>query len=99
MGREVLHRGVALEDVLRAVAVVDVEIEDRDSGKPVRGERLSCACGHAVEKAEAHGALAFGMVAGRAHGAEGVAAIARDHRVDRRAGGAGRAQYRLARAW
>ena len=34
------------------------------------------------EQAEAHGAVGFGMMAGRAHGAEGIGRLAREHRID-----------------
>ena len=40
----------------------------------------------------------LGMMAGRAHRAEGVGALARHHRIDRRRDGARRAQGGLARA-
>ena len=60
------------EDVLGAVAVVDVEIDDRDALDAMG--RLGVAGGDrgVVEEAEAHRRRRFGVVAGRPRGDEGV---------------------------
>src|SRR4029450_3394474 len=69
---QVEDRVVAIEEVLGAVAVMDVEVDDEDSlpgGAPLqvpRGPR------DLVEEPEPHGALARGVVSGRADGAERV---------------------------
>ena len=59
------NRIVAGDDVLRSVAVVDVPVDDRDALQPEL--RLCPPCGdrHAVEQAEAHRTIAFGVVPGR----------------------------------
>jgi hypothetical protein len=98
MGRGEEQRGVALEHHLRAVAVVDVEIDHRDAPEPVRRARMQRADGDVVEQAEAHRHRGLGMVAGRPHGAERVLRLAADHRIDRRDHGTRRAQRRLAGA-
>ena len=52
------HALVVLEDVLGAVAVVHVEVDDRDALEAVRFERVRRGDGDVVEEAEAHGAIA-----------------------------------------
>ena len=97
VGRDVERVRVVVEDRLGAVAVMDVEIEDREPRQLVYGARLQGRHRDVVEHAKAHGLHGLGMVAGRPHGAERVPGLARHHRVDRGAGGAGRPQRRLAR--
>ena len=63
--------GVALEDVLGAVAVVDVEIHDRNPLQAPALPRVIGGDGGAVEQAEAHRPGALGMVARRPHRDEG----------------------------
>jgi hypothetical protein len=48
--------GLVPEDVLRAVAVVDVEIDHRDARQAPPFQRMQCADGDVAEEAEAHGA-------------------------------------------
>ncbi len=76
------HAGVLVEDVLRAVAVVHVEVDDRHPVEPQRVQRVQRADGDVREQAEPHRPLALGMVAAGAHGAEGGADLARHHRLD-----------------
>ena len=82
VGRAEQHRGIGPEDVLAAVAVVHVPIDDGDAVYAVH--RPGMAGGHrsVVEQAEAHGAGALGMVSRRPHGREGVPGLACHHRVD-----------------
>ena len=63
---------VAPEDVLRAVAVVDVEVDDRDALDAVRGLGVARGDRGVVEEAEAHRRRRFGVVAGRTRRHEGV---------------------------
>jgi len=98
MGRGVKQAGVALEHVLGAVAVMDVEVDHRDPLKPMDGAGVKRADGDVVEQAEAHRPRGLGVVAGRADGAKGVGGLARGHRIDRGADRACRAQRRFARA-
>ena len=55
--------------------------------------------GGVVEEAEAHRCRAFGVMAGRPHGDEGVVDFARHHLLDRLAGAANGVERRLQRAW
>jgi hypothetical protein len=86
------HPLVAGEDVLGAVAVVDVEVDDGDALQAVLGHGVGGADGDVVEEAEAHGPVALGMVARRAHGAEGGVVLVAHDQIDAQAGGAGGAQ-------
>ncbi len=54
VGRGVEHVRVAPEDVLRAVAVMDVEIDDRDALGAVDGLGVARGDRRVVEEAEAH---------------------------------------------
>ena len=68
--------GIVPENILRAVAVMHVEIDHRDALEPMRVTQMQCADRDVVEEAKAHRALALGMMAGRAHGAKGVRHLA-----------------------
>ena len=89
------HAVVAGDDVLGAVAVVHVEVDDRHPRQAARVERMARGDGHVVEEAEAHRLVARGMVPGRAHGAERAGGAAGDDVVGGRHGSAGRAQHRV----
>ena len=65
-----------MKDIFRAVAVVDIEIDDGYTLQPVVFERMSGADGNVVEQAETHGPIAFSVVAGRADGAECIFGLA-----------------------
>ena len=73
------HGRVRVERVLRAVAVVHVEIDDQQA--VVLELRLEHARGQrdVVEQAEAHRAVGFGVVARGTHGAERAAQLAAGH--------------------
>ncbi len=59
--RDVEHFRFVLEDVLRAVAVVDVDIDDGDAtGAEAAGMRGGYR--HVVVETEAHGAVVLGVV-------------------------------------
>ena len=64
------HVGRGGEDLLGAVAVVDVPVEDQHPLGAARGDRVPGGDGDVVEQAEAHRAVALGVVAGRAQAAE-----------------------------
>ena len=78
-----MHARFVFEDRLRAVAVVDVEIDDRDPRQAVAFERMRGGDGDVVEQAEAHRDVAGGMVPGRAHRAEGDVDLALEHGIGR----------------
>ena len=88
MGRGIHDVAVGPENVLRAIAVMDVEIHDRDALRAMDGDGVPRGHGGVVEEAEAHGRRAFGMVAGRPHGDEGVVHVAAHDFVHRLAGAA-----------
>ena len=98
MGRTVDDGRIVPEDVLRAVAMMHVEIDDRDPFGAVG--RLGVARGDrcVIEEAEAHRVRDFGVVPRRARGDEGVANLAAHHFVDGEDGAAGRAQRSFVRA-
>ena len=73
-----MHAFVVPEDVLRAVAVVDVEIDDGDALGAMRGLRVARGDRRVVEEAEAHRGRDFGVVAGRPRRDEGVVRPCRD---------------------
>ena len=76
------HRIIRVENILRAVAVVHVPIENRDSLDAVDGLRVPGRHGDMVEKAEAHGAIRRRMVSGRSHRAKGVIDASGQRRID-----------------
>ena len=96
--RAIHHRFVGPENLLRAVAVMHVEIDDRGAGDAVLLLRIARGDGGIVEQAKAHRPRGLGVMAGRARGDEGVCRLLRQHLVDREDGAADRAQRRLERA-
>ena len=78
------HPVVAGNDVLGAVAVVHVEINNRHPFETVHIERMAGSDGHIVEKAKAHRRVAGGVVAGRADGTKRIARLAVDDQIGRR---------------
>ena len=78
-----MHGRIVPEDVLGAVAVVDVEIHDRDALGAVRRLGVPRGDGGVVEEAEAHRGRDLGVMSGRAGRDEGVADLAAHHLVDR----------------
>jgi len=95
VGRAIHHAGIGPENLLRAVAVMDVEIDDRDALQAVPLLRMPRRDRHIVEEAETHGPRGLGMVAGRAHRHERIGGPFFDHLVDRQRRAAGPAQRRL----
>ena len=86
------HARLVVKNVLRAVAVMHVEIRDRDAPQAVLRQRVRRADRDVIEDAEAHRARALGMVAGRADVAKGVLGLARHHQIDAQHHRARRAQ-------
>ena len=87
------HALVVGEDVLGAVAVVHVEVDDRDALEAVRLERVHRRDGDVVEDAEAHRPRARRVMPRRAHAAERALRLAAGDEIGgehRRAGGAQR---------
>ena len=57
MRRGVKQLAIGRENLLRAVAVVDIEIHHRDALQPMNGPRVKRADRHVVEQAKAHGVI------------------------------------------
>ena len=96
MGRGIEQARILGEARLRAVAVMDVEIDDRDAGEAVRLARPQRPDRDVVEETKAHRPPRLGVMTGRAHRAEGVVGFARHDRIHGGDHGPGRAQRRLA---
>jgi hypothetical protein len=69
---EIKDAVVVVEDVLRAVTVVIVEIDDENAADVVNLLQVTRGDGDVVEDAEPHAAIACRVMAGRAHRAERV---------------------------
>ena len=70
------HRVVAAEDRLRAVPVVDVDVDDRDARETELRLRVARRDRHVVHEAEAHRAVGERVVARRAHEREAARSTA-----------------------
>ena len=90
--RAVDHAVVIIEDVLRAIAVVHVPVNDRHPLGAIGLLRVPCRDGRLVEQAEAHGGVFLGMVAGRPGCDKGVVGFLFEHRIDGSDGAADRNQ-------
>src|SRR5579872_1882904 len=99
MGRAIHRVLVAPENVLRAVAVMDVEINNGDALGAMDGARVARRDRSVVEEAEAHRRLGLGVMARRAHRDESVGAAPAHHRVDGARRSARGATRRLERSW
>ena len=91
--------GFLAEDVLGPVAVVDIEVDDRDPFEPVMLQCMRGADRHVVEQAEPHGPIAARVVSRRAHIAEGVLDFAPHYEIGGMHDGACRAEGGLKRMW
>ena len=74
---------ISREDILRPVAMVHVEIDDRDTLKPVRNKGMGGADSNVVEETEPHRLPAAGMMSWGPHVAKGIVSIAANHHVRR----------------
>ena len=85
-------------DGLRAVAVVDVEIDDRDPAQAIGLAGMHGADHDIVEQAEPHRGLGFGMMARRPHGTKGVPRLPLHYRIDGGDNGSGCPERGLGRS-
>ena len=99
MGRGVHDGRIVPKNVLGAVAVMDVEIHDRDALGAMRFLGVAGGDGGVVEEAEAHRGRDFGVMSGRAGRDESVASLAAHHLVDREHRASRSAKRGLERAW
>ena len=67
--------------MLRAVAVMHVEVHDRHPLQAVLIERMVGCDGNVIEKAETHGTVFFSVMTRRAHPTEGLAGLVLHHQV------------------
>ena len=93
MRRAIEESGVGLDDGLRSLAVMDVEVEDGDPLDAVFRLGVAGADGDVVEQAEAAGNVGRGVVAGRTDRGESRPDPAFHHRLDAGHRGAGGAQH------
>jgi len=89
------HLLVTGETVFGAIAMVHVEVDDRDTLQAMSLDGVTGGNTDVVEEAEAHRGRFFAMVAGRTHGTEGVLDFFPHDEVDRQATGAGGPQGSL----
>src|SRR3989442_13343941 len=80
MGRRVEDLGIIFETVLRAVAVVDIEVEHAQAANAPGACRQE-AYGDVVDQAEAHGLRVLGVVAGRPYHRDGVPHLSMEYPV------------------
>src|SRR5262249_58626997 len=73
VGGAIHHRLVGPEDVLRAIAVMDVKVDDRDALGAVATLRMAGRDRCIVEQAEPHRPRGLGMVSGRPYRNESIA--------------------------
>ena len=83
------NAGIVHEGRNGAVAVMDIEIEDRHAPRNAAGEGVRCRHRHAVQQAEAHRRGRLGVVSRRPNGAEGPPLRAGGYGIDCRYRGAG----------
>lgn len=74
---------VSADDVYRAVALMHIEINDRNPFQVVEGEGAHGRQCHVVIEAEPHGFGAFGMVPGWAGADKRVGHLTAHHHIDR----------------
>ena len=87
------------EYVLRAVAVVCIKIDERDSRHTVPGTCPARSDGEIVKEAEADGMFAFSMVPRRSDRAERVSRFAPTNGINGGAGCSGGVPRRIKRSW
>ena len=66
------HPPIFVKDILGAVAVMHVKVQDRDTLEPVYVHGVACAHSHIVENAKSHCAVIRGVVTTRSHGTKRI---------------------------
>jgi hypothetical protein len=82
MGRNEEAARLMPQDVLRAIAVMNVEIEHPDARQSVTLKRMERGEGRVAIDAKTHCACARRVMPGRAGRDKGVTALAREHQID-----------------
>ncbi len=83
MRRAVEHARVLVEDILRAVAVMRIPVDDRQALQAKHVEGIARCYRNMVDKAEAHRTATCGVVARRADERKGIGHLPADHRLGR----------------
>ena len=83
MKRHEAKARLKLGEGLSAVAMVDIEVNDRSGVQSSRFDRMHGGDCNSVEQAEAHGSVGFGMVSRRARSHEDRFRLAIQHRIHR----------------
>ncbi len=81
MRRRIEEIWIVEENVLCAVPMMDVKIDNRDALDPMGRAGVQRADRNIVEQAEAHGSPPLGVVTGRPHGAESVSDTTFHYRI------------------
>src|SRR5450631_4063470 len=89
VGRAIHDGFIRPENILRAVAVMHVEIDDGRALDLVAVLRIARGDRHVVEQTEAHRPRRLSVMAGRAYGDKGIGRLLVHHFVDRAHGAAG----------
>src|SRR5439155_15569783 len=92
MNAEKHHLGTLIKNVLGAVAVMNVPIDDENFGQMVSYSGVMSGQSDVIEQAESHAARGCGMMTRRTHQAERVLLGPFDDRIDRRHAGPRRGQ-------
>src|SRR5687767_7429241 len=90
MGREIKDGIILPENILRAVTMMDVPIDDEDVFHAVLDLSIPCGDCGIVEQAKSHGVVRRRMMTGRTDKRESSTAGFSKHGIDRRRCGAGR---------
>ncbi len=83
MGGAEQHGRIVPEDVLRAVAVMHVPVDDRDPLGPVNLLRMARRDRDRVEETEAHGLVLLGVMSRRTRCDKGIVGYTGKHVIDR----------------
>jgi hypothetical protein len=89
VGRAKQHLRVAVEDSLRAVAVVDILVDDGDALQSKLVEGVTRCHRNIVDQTEAHRAVGGGVAPRRSNEGESVVTFAAQNRLDGARRGAG----------
>ena len=73
---------IVLKNLLRAIAVVNIEINNGDLIDAVPGQGVGSADGNIIKKAKAHGLIAFRMVAGRANVTKSIVGLPGNQQIN-----------------
>jgi hypothetical protein len=98
VGRAIEQVGIGLDHGLRALAVMDVEVEDGDAADAEHRLRVARADGDIVDQAKAPGNIGRGVMAGRPHGGKCRVRLALEYGLHAFDHGARRALRRLGAA-